>query len=252
MKVDTILCIDIGNSRIKWAVCKLSDMSFLEAGVMANNNLMLPALDKVFGVMKSQPVWIGAVASDEQKRNITCWFEKNWKQSVVFIEPDIERFHHLNGYNSKSSLGVDRWLAMVAAHFYYKSKLCVIDAGTAITMDVIDAAGEHAGGVIMPGRRLMTQSLVRGTARIEVNLAVDDSVVLADNTTKGVHSGVMACLVGGVERVLSEVKKQHGDLTILVTGGDAELIKSSLNIKVALEKHLVLQGVGIIARDAYA
>lgn len=251
MKIDSILCVDIGNTRLKWAVCNLVDMCFLESGVMENRNgFAFPVLDSAFGQLQSRPVWVSAVASDDKKQNISDWVDKNWKESVVIIDSDVDEFKHLNGYRDGSTLGVDRWLAMVAAQFYYKNNFCIIDAGTAITVDVVDAAGEHIGGVIMPGKQLMAESLASGTENIDISNG--EVVELADSTINGVSSGVLACVVGGIEKVLSVIVEKHSDITVIVTGGDADLIKSALCFEVVLEKNLVLQGVGVMARSDYA
>lgn len=251
MQTDIVLCIDVGNTRLKWAVYKLADMSILQQSVVSDlSELSFADLNSCFAAMEPKPVWVSLVSSDDVKQCLSDWFEKEWKLSVNFIEAENQSYAHLNGYKVTADLGVDRWLAMIAGQEYFKNNFCVIDAGTAITIDVVDCGGEHIGGMIMPGKQLMLTSLTDGAARIDVSRG--NASELADNTADGVFSGVEACLIGGIEKVLSNIRKKHKNIKFIITGGDAEFLKQSLDSEIKLEKNLVLQGVGLIAHNAYA
>jgi type III pantothenate kinase len=251
MKTETVLCIDIGNTHLKWGVCRFNDIVFSQTGIMdSEKEMMLQDLDASFSAIKSQPVWISSVASSQLKQCVSDWVEKNWGFTVSDVDAGLKYYKNLNNYKKVSTLGVDRWLAMVAAQHRLKNNFCVIDAGTAITIDVVDATGDHAGGVIMPGEQLMFSSLLGGTSRI--GSVVGEDVGLADNTADGVRSGVVSCLVGGVDRVLSDVSKKNKNIQFIITGGSAEFLKSLLSYKMTYEKNLVLEGVGLVARNAYA
>lgn len=251
MKTELVLCIDVGNTRLKWGVCELADVSFLRTGVIDNiKNISPNDLISFFSGLESMPVWISSVASCELVVCLSDWVKENWGLEINNVETHLKHYKALNGYQKTSDLGVDRWLAMVAVQYRLINNYCVIDAGTAITIDVVDGNGNHIGGVIMPGKQLMLSSLFSETDRIAEDSG--EFVMLADNTSDAVYSGVISCLVGGVDRVLSGVEKQNKKIRFVVTGGDAALMSQYLSYHVAIEINLVLEGVGLVARSAYA
>ena len=251
MKTELVLCIDIGNTRLKWGVCELTDVSFLQTGVVENIKNISPGdLSSFFSGLEPMPVWVSSVASHDVISSLSVWVKENWSSEVNNVETELKHYKALNGYQKSAGLGVDRWLAMVAAQYRLNNNYCVIDAGTAITIDVVDGNGNHIGGVIMPGKRLMLSALFSG-----VDLIAESSgefVMLADNTSDAVYSGVISCIVGGIDKVLSDVGKQNKSIGFVITGGDATFLSQYLSYKMAIEVNLVLEGVGLVARNTYA
>jgi len=257
MKVETVLCVDIGNSRIKWGVCELEDISWSQSGVidLARDEIR-QVLGRQLAGMNAVPVWVVAVAEQETKEKVSGWFEQNWSVAVNFIESEnqAEKYRHLNAYSEGKRLGVDRWVAMLAAMNIVSKPYCVIDAGTAITVDVVDKVANHVGGMIMPGKRLMLNALSQGTKNIDQHARQTGVVsdVLATNTEDAVMIGVMHCISGGLSKALSEIERSYHGVEFIITGGDAEWVQQRLEIDLKLEKNLVLDGIGLIARDVYA
>jgi len=257
MKVETVLCIDIGNSRIKWGVCELQDMSWRQSGVI---DLASAEIEQLLGQqlhgLGDMPVWVVAVAGVEVKTKVSGWFERNWSVVVNYIESEsqAERYRHLNAYAEAKKLGVDRWVAMLAAMNVANRPFCVVDAGTAITIDVVDKNADHVGGMIMPGKQLMLNALSQGTQNINQQARQGGvvSVTLATNTEDAVMVGVENCISGGLAKVLTDIEHNFRGIEFIVTGGDAEWVQQGLEIDLKLEKSLVLDGIGLIARDMYA
>lgn len=250
MKPDFVLCVDVGNTRLKWGVCDFSDLSFVTKGVF---DYLSAEIDKKLSeslvALNVMPVYISSVSADKQTEIVSRWFENNWKIKSNIIRFDAF-YQQLNAYETPSDLGVDRWLAMVAAQKKYQSNFCVIDAGTAITIDVVDVNAKHLGGVIMPGKAMMLVSLNAGAANIKQ--ASGKVTELADNTADGVISGVEACVIGGIEKKLTSISRANSGIIFILTGGDAENIAQSIDLEFVVESNLVLEGVGLVARDSYA
>ena len=139
------LFIDIGNSAVKGRKC---DSEVFTEGVDLFSLELLP---------KADSVWVSTVAHPNIVQAIKTQFS-----NVKLVEP-LKHFGGLTlSYDDPSKLGVDRFLAMLAAlERYPNSPLLVIDAGSAVTFDVIDAKGMHQGGLIMPGLKALRESFAK-------------------------------------------------------------------------------------------
>lgn len=138
-------------------------------------------------------------------------------------------------YDDPSSMGVDRWLGIIGAFQSSKSSdnpVAVIDLGTSITLDVVDSHGQHLGGHILPGKRLLFEAL-RLTANVRTNSPPLDarrenkqstSLALGHSTGECVDQGVHCLISGYLRQILSELPKQHPGIQIFVTGGDSNLV----------------------------
>ena len=244
--IDRVLCLDIGNSRIKWGVCDLATLNIGLRGIANDLDLLIVELSN----LSSMPVWVSSVASNDVNDAISQWFDRNWQVQPIFNNSEAEFRGLKSAYKVTESLGVDRWLAMVAARNLSERDFVVIDAGTALTFDVVRSTGEHLGGLIMPGLALMAAALSKGTANI--NLEAGQQKALADNTVDAVTSGIMTVWLAGIEKVLTEIIQKLPDCAVFVTGGDAEKVKSINIDNVVYNNDLVLLGVGLKARDHYA
>ncbi len=157
-----------------------------------------------------------------------------------------------NHYHDPAALGADRWAALIAAHHLTAGPVCVIDCGTAVTIDALSADGDFLGGVILPGLRLLRTSLVQGTRSIRATDG-DAATCLARSTADAVAAGTLFGLAGAVERVLAEHRQALGsEMSALITGADAGLVLSKLRAEapVAEVSDLVLRGLALIAEKA--
>ncbi|MDH5518618.1 MAG: type III pantothenate kinase [Gammaproteobacteria bacterium] len=249
MTVDAVLCIDVGNSRLKWGLCNLSTLNFKQQGVLDLNQVSVDDLTGCFGDMEACPVWCSSVAGAGVLHLLTDWFAKHWSVAINSAQGALAEYHRLNAYKTASELGLDRWLAMIAIDNITDESFCIIDAGTAITIDVV-IAGLHKGGVIMPGIQLMLKALQANTENI--GSALGSYVSLADNTADAVESGVIDNIVGGIERALSRIQTICPDIIVMITGGDAERIAQLSDMNLIIESNAVMKGLGVVARNAYA
>jgi type III pantothenate kinase len=150
-------------------------------------------------------------------------------------------------------LGVDRWLAMLAARAETRGPVCVIQAGTAVTFDAVDAAGRHLGGLIIPGLRLMAEALERNTGRIGPTAGdiahARGLGMLGVSTDEGVGKGALLAIAAALDRAVAAVGAALGVApTVLSTGGDAERLEAWLETPVRFSADLVLAGLAYVAQ----
>lgn len=235
-----MLVMDIGNSRIKWRSTEPLSQSPRSETYHADR--LLQQLPEWFDdEALISPVVVCSVASVEVNGRVHQYFADR-DLIINFIKTSRFIAGVRNGYIDIEQLGVDRWVAMVSAYNKYQTAVCVIDAGTAITIDVVDVDGHHLGGMIMPGFNLMRQSLLSGTYGIsEVS---DFSRLLADNTGDGVSAGCVQLLTAAIKPIIDRIENQNGlKMITIVTGGDADLIAEQTGCELTLDKWLILDGL---------
>ena len=233
-----ILLLDIGNSRIKSA--RWQDGTLTPLCVCENDQPFdlarqgIHALDRVIACNVAAP----AIA-----QQVTNWCA-NKGSTIEWITSThpIEGLTH--SYAQPSTFGDDRWLAMAGARRACNGSLCVVDCGTATTVDVIDKNGQHRGGAIFPGVATMRVALNRQTHYLA---DVDSTVEAFSSTTeKAIAGGTVYALCGAIERLLAEAGRQiDPDLTCIITGGEATLIHPILRHEFSLDTTLVLKGLAV-------
>ena len=239
------LLVDIGNSRIKWAIKK--NIEKLSANVGAydksdpekylnKNWIDIPLINKIL---------VANVAGDEVADKIRAWAEKRWHKKIQFVRVRKKAFGVVNAYTDISQLGVDRWLAIIAAWNKYRQSVCVVDCGTAITVDGVSSGGMHSGGIIMPGIAMMQNSLVQDTAGINtIGLSLLEKIGFADNTEQAINNGCYMAVVAMIKHILHNM-----DGIVIITGGDGQSIANFLPCECLYEPDLVLNGMELMAGD---
>ena len=245
-----MLTIDIGNTRIKWGVWREDVLVESGGQVYGTSGLELgDSLDRCFESLSQQAVVVAScVAGDAIRESVRQWFASHWQCQLRFVAVEPEGFGVINGYDQWQQLGVDRWLAIIAAYRKYPGHpLCVIDAGTAITLDVVEKEGRHLGGLIMPGLNMMCQSLHQGTHAIgQVNQARQTE--LGRSTPNAVLSGCLGLLRNGLAGLCrAHQDRYEGELLHVVTGGDAEKVVGDIPGDCRLEPNLILYGLRLLA-----
>ena len=214
----SVLLIDLGNTRLKWQL--RSAGSVLQQGVGDYDDRLtekLPEADKVL---------IAAVRAHPESRRL---LEQKYPEKVCWLnEPldDDSLIRHC--YSDPSRLGVDRWLAMLGARLHSSGNLLVVDAGTALTADLLTDDTRHQGGFIVPGLALSAQALFHNTERVH---AYPD-----EKNQEGTEPGsnTLACVVQGVRRQLQSfvvsLQTDYPQYRLLVTGGDGRWLCDRLNL----------------------
>ena len=164
---------------------------------------------------------------------------------VSFAESSSNMFGIKNGYRDPRQMGVDRWMAILAATRLYQLPVCIFDCGTAITADVIDTHGVHRGGYIIPGLNLAATLLDAGTDQICVDATVEASEKPGTTTAECVMNGYFIAVRSFINSVMQDCKTNIDENTVfVVTGGSAEVLLRSLPDEVNYNADLVLLGLG--------
>ncbi|MDH3714869.1 MAG: type III pantothenate kinase [Gammaproteobacteria bacterium] len=232
-----ILALDIGNRRLKWGCWE-------GAGFAAAGAFDWRGVDSLDGLPSETPARIVAcnVAGPEIAQRVQNFCALRWDLVPAYLKTRRSCGAVTCAYDDPGELGADRWAALLGVHALYGSDVCVIDCGTAVTMDVITAAGKHLGGAITPGLAAMRGALDRNTHQLTDAHALPE--LLARNTRSGIQGGTLWGLAGAIDRLIDEAGRLSGlRPSCVITGGDAETLRELLVHATELQPYLVLRGV---------
>jgi len=247
------LLIDAGNSRLKWAVSRGRGLKTI--GSMSRDDVRQGGVNALLDELGDMPdsIWVANVAGQSLEDALRraapeladgAWhFEKTREHCLGLT----------NGYRQPDLLGVDRWIAMIGAFARVGEAVCVVDAGTACTLDAVDSTGRHLGGVIAPGVGLMQSSLRKDTSAIDLHAKRskgEDKGLFARSTAGAVTSGSVFSLAALAERGVRELAQVCGhEPALILTGGDAQLVADQCQVACTVVPELVLEGLNLIAEN---
>ncbi len=241
------LLIDLGNSNLKWAWLEAGRLGPAERAAHggAGEELELP-FHRWQAEERPDRVLISAVAAAERVEQIKDWMLRQWGLEPELLKAEARALGVTSGYDNPGQLGVDRWVALLAAHHSIAGPACIVDCGTAVTIDALARDGRHLGGLILPGIRMMREALRRETAIPWVE--VGGTGLLATETGSAIAAGGLNAVAALVEKVLRQITGQLGEHPVLLlTGGDADLLQGVLEEPGIGEPDLVLKGMALIA-----
>ena len=243
------LLLDIGNTRIKWA--RLEGGKLVAPGAATHvEDQLLAALERAFDGPK--PGWVMAcnVAGPLVGKALSDLCRERYALQPEFFISSAERGGVRNGYTDPTRLGADRWAAVIGAFHLYGGPACVVDAGTAITVDAVDKQGRHLGGLIAPGPQTMRRALAGATAGLG-NLGEGELALFAKDTRSAIWSGGWHTAAGLLERVHALVGRELGPNTSFVlSGGDGSRLSQLLPGKFIACPELVLLGLAKVAEGS--
>lgn len=250
-----ILLIDAGNTSLKWGL--LNGETLEPGGRMIHERQdVREVAAQAWGELPApERVVIANVGGDRLAGSLRAWMKRTWRLIPEFLVAGESAAGVTNAYHQPERLGVDRWAALAAARHHTGGPACIVDCGTAITIDVLGPDGAHLGGLITPGLGLMRRSLSTGTRGIadvgEAPLMQDGQVCLLGRDTQGaVAGGTLYSAVALIDRVLADMREEAGDqFAALLTGGDAPTVLPLLAGPVRHLPELVLEGLAILARE---
>jgi type III pantothenate kinase len=249
-----ILVIDVGNTRLKWAWLTSTGLSDQQAVVHREASPGLWTAALFDSGQRPSRVLVSNVAGPTMAKTLTQLAKKTFNVTVEFVTA-AQEFHGLtNGYLDPTLLGADRWLALIGAWTLARAPLCVVDAGTAVKVDSVDANGQHLGGLIAPGIHMMREALMNKTS--DIAKAAEHSTpslagVLANNTIGAVSRGAVFALAGMADRAAEIIEHSTGAKPrLFITGGDAGMIAGTMRTPGEIVPDLVLQGLAVIAAQS--
>jgi len=236
------LLIDLGNTRAKWALWDGAGLqatgAALHGDVAASAWQVLPQVDSI---------WVASVASPALNERIDAMARQRFGISARFVCSRAQACGVRNAYAQPERLGVDRFLALIAARARAREPTVIASCGTALTLDALAADGMHLGGLIAASPELALAALRGGTA----NLGAAPSgriVEIADDTADAMESGAWLAAVALVERFVAQAAQRLGTTPALVlTGGGAVRLGALSSLPHRLDAELVLRGLAVLA-----
>jgi len=248
---DEILLLDVGNTRLKWAWQKGEEFSpggeIVHAGQLDAEQLMQISRDH-----SPSQVVATCVADDKVTEALYKQIECQLDKAVEFVTAVTQAQGITNAYLQPAQLGSDRWAALVAAHQGWPGFLCVIDAGSALTVDLVRPDGQHLGGYILPGLGMMQSCLLERTAIPMPNgsESIVPSTQPGTNTRSCMANGALQAACGLIERTVLQLEQQCKEtVQCLLTGGDSQYVAAALTIPYVVEPNLVLMGLAHIVHS---
>lgn len=239
-----ILEMDVGNSRLKWRIFNDDPLSV----IIEKSYTFKPSwIEKLAQNLKKYQNDIrlvrASVVNNLETRNQLSTLINDVLGVPIFFAQVVKCCAGVTvAYQEPSRLGVDRWLAMLAAHNRFSEKIkIIIDSGTALTIDVVDNNGFHLGGYILPGLEMMESALQNGTS-ITLNTHQKREFKLGCSTFECVNNGLFVMQCALIDKVVSQFKGS----VVLFTGGAIKPVYDYLNYKNGhFLKNLVLDGLSI-------
>lgn len=235
------LIIDVGNTRVKIAVFDGDLMLAKKTTLLAQ---FMESLGEFIGGYPIKKAIISSVGrlSKEQSRSVQLRFP------TVLLSHNTP-LPFINEYATPETLGVDR-MALVAAFAkaYAGKNGLIIDAGTCITYDFINANGHYKGGAISPGIQLRYQALHNLTANLPLLEAKMPETIIGDRTETAIHSGVMIGVVKEIDGIIDQYQSDFNVDTVILTGGDAEILSKRLKNSIFAHSNFLMEGLNYILR----
>ena len=249
--MNRILLIDVGNSRLKWGVHE--SQGWTEFGATPNSEVGTLAVRDWQSLPRPERIAGVNVAGEAMRTRVEVQMTR-WRVTPQWLVASASAGGVTNRYAEPEQLGADRWAALVAtrqrivAAESFPTAALVVNAGTAVTLDAMDADGVFRGGVIMPGLQLMLGSLAEKTAALKV--APGEYQDFPTNTADALYSGAVQAVSGAIERMRLQLEQQGADVKCFISGGAAGEIAPHLNGPLELVDNLVLEGVLVLAQSA--
>ena len=247
------LLIDCGNTRIKWATGgRPGDAAAGSVSHRDDKSAAIAELARIAGGSYDDAVFASVLDEDFNTAMSEALAKQGLLVDRVRVQP--EKLGLTIAYVEPERLGVDRWLAMIAARARVAGAVCIVSAGTAVTFDAVDAAGRHLGGLIWPGPHLVATALAVHTARIGATPVGDEKPpgidVLGNDTGSAVGNGSLLAIGAAIDRAVRIVARSLGAApAVVLTGGDADLLSHWVESTYVTLPDLVLDGLRIVAAD---
>lgn len=235
------LVVDIGNSFLKAAVFK-KDKLIASEQIASEFRLALQNFVNKF------PEISKCILSETGKPDKTL---------EAFLRATLPFFLKLNStmplpirnlYKTPETLGKDRLAAAVGAHdIFPENDVLIVDAGTAITYDLVKSTGEYLGGAISPGLNMRYKALHTFTNKLPLLSPEADSIIqVADTTAGSIHTGIILGILHEINGYIQNSKQSFRNLQVILTGGDAVFFEKKVKSSIFVDLNLVLRGLNKI------
>lgn len=232
-----LLAIDVGNTRIKYAVFEQNTIReaafFTTAELQIAVEKILQAYPKITDLVVAS---VGSIGEEALRL-----FEKNVR--IHFISHQ-SRFPFHNKYATPDTLGIDRMVLATGAVLQFPGQnRLVIDSGTCITYDFIDSGNHYLGGAISPGIRLRYEALHNFTAKLPLLAKTAPQDFIGNSTVESIHSGVINGMVHEIEGFIDGYRERYSNFIIILTGGDAYFLAKRLKNTIFAHSNFLLESL---------
>jgi len=234
------LIIDIGNTATKLAVFQSNKI--IQVQTVATTNMVVEVeelLEKFISIKQ------GLLSSVKNIDNLNL--ERLQKLLTIKTLDVSFPLPFKNTYDTPHTLGVDRLALMAAAvQQYYKKNVLVIDAGSCVTYDFMDSNQNYLGGAISPGVEMRYKALKTFTSNLPLLPKTSPNQRIGSSTEASIHSGVIHGLIHEIEGTIREYQNKYSDLTVILTGGDADFLCKQFKISIFANSNFLLEGLNFL------
>ncbi|RYF69809.1 MAG: type III pantothenate kinase [Comamonadaceae bacterium] len=250
------LAIDIGNTRLKWA---LYDAARPGAALLGQGAEFLDHIERLsegpWAALPQPGSMLGCVvAGDAVRRRAEEQIHETFDCAARWVVSGTGEAGVTNGYDHPTRLGADRWVAMIGARHRMLQQhaeprpMVVVMIGTAVTVEALDASGKFLGGLILPGHGIMLRALESGTAGLHV--PTGEVREFPTNTSDALTSGGTYAIAGAVERMVQHLRQHCGaEPACYMTGGAGWKMAPAMNGNFELVESLIMDGLLVIAQE---
>jgi len=232
-----LLTLDIGNTKIKAAV--FEDDVLLQKFIFDKEE----GLSEIKNILKIFPEATKSIMSAVGKEDdkLLLWLKEN---TVFTAISHTSAFPFTNKYATPATLGIDRMVLAAGAVLQYAAQnRLVIDAGTCTTYDFIDAHNNYLGGAISPGLQLRYTAMHTFTAKLPLLYPELPGSFIGNSTNQSMHSGAINGLLHEVEGFVQQYLEQYQDVTVILTGGDADFLAKRLKNTIFANSNFLLESL---------
>lgn len=236
------LQLDVGNSSAKWRLLRgeqIVERGNYSAGDNVSEVALLQCTDEL------DHIWVSSVAASAAEEALAALLVARWGITPWFARTEEQTGSLRNSYTDASRMGVDRWLAMLGAREREQGRLCVVDAGSAMTIDIVSASGQHEGGYIIPGPALMERALLLDTDRVRFEEEVGYALQPGKSTAEAVRHGIALAQAGAVELALQQAGSEP--MALFFSGGAGETLMNLVQCSAQWAPDLVFEGLAAMA-----
>jgi type III pantothenate kinase len=234
------LIIDAGNTLLKIAVFNKTRMIYILKASLSNfPDAVKEVFDKYPNIKRAIFASVGHL--EKKDRDVLSVF------CDVHVLDHTSKTPFKNSYATPETLGADR-IALATAAFYWSPNrnTLVIDAGTCITYDIVNDYGEYLGGAISPGLEMRYKALHEQTSQLPLLEYSDIMDIIGNTTETSIHSGVVNGIYQEVDGVIAQYNSRFKDLTVILTGGDAQFLSKRLKNTIFAHSNFLLEGLNYL------
>lgn len=258
------LLLDIGNTSLRWA-CQEGSAIGVSGTVRHGGAVPLDLIAAWESLEPPRRVLAGSVGGTLVAGAVVRTVRALWGVQAELVTVRASCLGVRVAYRDPTRLGVDRWLALLGAQGHRRGDTLIVDAGTAVTYDVLLVDGRHLGGLILPGIEMMRAALLGGTQIATAGLDPSPAVPLtepwATDTGSAVGAGGIQALGALADRLYDRLAERHRQVgaggagtnsdipSLILTGGDAERLAPAVGRPLQIRPDLVLRGLARLAEE---